>query len=362
MPWKRFFKMLNRKNLIICLDGASWNVIGPLINSGDLPHFKNMIDSGISGRLESFEPLLSPSIWTSIVTGKKPEKHGILHFYNLKNSLTAERLWEIFENHGLKAGVAGFFLTWPPKIKNGFMIPDRYAFDTKTIPNNFSFFQDLTLNRKIGGKTGNSLFYFLKKALANGISVNTIFDGGKVFLFKKIFKPDHLDLFHKEQTVYLNFLVEIFLKCVNDYRPDLSIICIPGTDVLAHRYWKYYKPAGFEQYINKNEKRKYKDIIPNFYKKVDKVIGKLISIFPKDTNVFIISDHGFKSRESSQLFQYKIKTDTVLNYLNLSEELVYTNMGPFVILHQKQSNKNLNKEALFKSYKIFKELKIQQGY
>jgi predicted AlkP superfamily phosphohydrolase/phosphomutase len=140
----------------------------------------------------------------------------------------------------------------------------------------------------------------------------------------------------------------------------LSIICIPGTDVLAHRYWKYYRPEGFEQYINKNEMFKYKNIIPNFYKKVDQEIGRITRKFPTDTNIFVISDHGFKSRESSQLFQYKIKTDDVLKYLDLSEELVYTNMGPFVVFHLKDNDKQPSRKALWNSFKKFKEVKIVQ--
>ena len=40
-----------------------------------------MIDEGVMGKsLATLQPILSPMLWTSIATGKHPEKHGIHGF------------------------------------------------------------------------------------------------------------------------------------------------------------------------------------------------------------------------------------------------------------------------------------------
>ena len=65
------------KVLLIGLDGAEWDRIDPLIAQGELPNLARLKRDGVHGPLESFEPILSPIIWTSIATGKTPEKHGI---------------------------------------------------------------------------------------------------------------------------------------------------------------------------------------------------------------------------------------------------------------------------------------------
>ena len=66
------------KVLLIGLDGASWNVMQPLIDKGRLPNIKQLMDNGCWGTMESPGPLLSEVIWTTIATGKTFQKHGII--------------------------------------------------------------------------------------------------------------------------------------------------------------------------------------------------------------------------------------------------------------------------------------------
>ncbi len=41
------------------------------------PDLAALAHEGVWGSLRSHYPLLSPRIWTSVATGKPPEKHGI---------------------------------------------------------------------------------------------------------------------------------------------------------------------------------------------------------------------------------------------------------------------------------------------
>ncbi|MDP6243751.1 MAG: alkaline phosphatase family protein, partial [Myxococcota bacterium] len=63
--------------LVIGIDGASLRVIQPLMQQGRLPHLESIAQKGVSGPLKSHHPLLSPRVWTSVATGKEPDKHGI---------------------------------------------------------------------------------------------------------------------------------------------------------------------------------------------------------------------------------------------------------------------------------------------
>src|SRR5687768_17206551 len=65
---------------IIGLDGASWNLMNPLIEKGKLPNLKKLRDNGVSGDLASAYPAHSAFLWTTIATGKTKEKHGIGDF------------------------------------------------------------------------------------------------------------------------------------------------------------------------------------------------------------------------------------------------------------------------------------------
>ena len=47
-----------------------------------MPETAKLMARGSFGTLETLEPTESPPIWTSIATGKRPEKHGITGFTN----------------------------------------------------------------------------------------------------------------------------------------------------------------------------------------------------------------------------------------------------------------------------------------
>ena len=95
------------KVVLIGLDGATFDVIQPWIENGDLPNIYNIINSGVSGELESIYNPSSPLAWSSIITGKNPGKHGIFFFadkrqndYSVKyinaRARDGKAIWKIF--------------------------------------------------------------------------------------------------------------------------------------------------------------------------------------------------------------------------------------------------------------------------
>ncbi len=68
--------MDTRKVLLVGWDGADWKIIHPLLDAGKMPNLTALIENGVMGNLSSLRPELSPMLWTSIATGKRPYKHG----------------------------------------------------------------------------------------------------------------------------------------------------------------------------------------------------------------------------------------------------------------------------------------------
>jgi hypothetical protein len=125
---------------LIALDGASWRVMNPLMDRGELPTLARMVRDGTTGSLRTLEGvrLISPSIWTTVATGKSPHEHGIVD-YNQRppngrgprrlvdsTMRKTEALWTILSSHGLDVTVVGWWATWPAEPVNGFMVSDRY--------------------------------------------------------------------------------------------------------------------------------------------------------------------------------------------------------------------------------------------
>ena len=61
-----------RKVCIIGLDGATFDVIEPLIKNGDLPNIASIMKGGVSAELNSTFFPQSAAAWTSFATGKNP--------------------------------------------------------------------------------------------------------------------------------------------------------------------------------------------------------------------------------------------------------------------------------------------------
>src|SRR5581483_11493073 len=72
--------MVRGRVLLIGWDAADWKVIQPLMSAGRMPNVRRLVDTGVSGSLATLHPPLSPMLWTSIATGKRPFKHGVLGF------------------------------------------------------------------------------------------------------------------------------------------------------------------------------------------------------------------------------------------------------------------------------------------
>ena len=52
----------------------------PMVEKGELPAFARLMREGAWGPLQTIEPTLSAVVWTTLITGKTPEQHGIRHF------------------------------------------------------------------------------------------------------------------------------------------------------------------------------------------------------------------------------------------------------------------------------------------
>jgi hypothetical protein len=122
---------------VVGLDGATWDIIDPLIARGKLPVFKKLKESGAWARLRTFEPTLSAVVWTSIATGKSMLKHGIVDWtYVNKEKIqvpysSSEKrvpsIWEMMDEKGRRSVVLGWFVTDPPDAVKGVMVSDSFA-------------------------------------------------------------------------------------------------------------------------------------------------------------------------------------------------------------------------------------------
>ncbi|MEJ2559378.1 MAG: alkaline phosphatase family protein, partial [Anaerolineae bacterium] len=70
-------KSLAVRTLVIGLDGASFSLLRPLMECGQMPFLAKLASAGASGILRSTLPPVTAPAWASFLTGKNPGKHGL---------------------------------------------------------------------------------------------------------------------------------------------------------------------------------------------------------------------------------------------------------------------------------------------
>ncbi|MFQ6089033.1 MAG: alkaline phosphatase family protein [Candidatus Methanofastidiosia archaeon] len=121
------------RTLIIGLDGATWDILMPLIEKNKLPTFKKLLENGVHGPLESTIPPVTGPSWLSFATGKNPGKTGIYDFLNRNDidlrlkpvsskSYQGQSIWDYLTINDYKVGVVAYPNLYPPYPTNNFMI------------------------------------------------------------------------------------------------------------------------------------------------------------------------------------------------------------------------------------------------
>ncbi|NRA10945.1 MAG: alkaline phosphatase family protein, partial [Crocinitomicaceae bacterium] len=129
---------MKKKVVLIGWDAADWNIINPLLEQGKLPTLAKLMKKGVHGNLSTMNPPYSPMLWTSIATGKTPDKHGVLGFLELDAEKQTVRpvtvtqrkvkaIWNILHNQGYRSNLIGWWPSHPAEPINGVIISDQFT-------------------------------------------------------------------------------------------------------------------------------------------------------------------------------------------------------------------------------------------
>lgn len=123
--------------LIVGIDGAAPQVVDAMLANGRLKNLRSIAERGVYGPFKSERSPLSPRVWTTMATGKTPEKHGIYGWVKASTSGNATTelfyssdrkglaLWNILSDAGKSVTVVNWLITYPPEKIRGVMISDH---------------------------------------------------------------------------------------------------------------------------------------------------------------------------------------------------------------------------------------------
>ncbi len=289
--------------IVVGLDGGCPDLIENWIAQGKLPNLKKLIDRGSKAILKSTILPITPTAWTSFLTGKNPGKHGVFDFTERKEGLHELRLvlvgqkpgslWKILTQADKRVIVINVPMTYPPTKVKGVMISGLPALDTRR---DFTYPSHILeeIEREIGE-------------------------------YRIHYKIEFTGENHEEFLRDVHFLIkrrgQVARYLAQNYSWDLLMVHFQATDWAQHYFWKYVDP-------NHPNHDPFPSIarhaIRDVYMHIDKELGKIMKAHNENTNFIVMSDHGFGPL-------YKVVY--LNNYLNKLGYLGFKS-GPRYFLHK----------------------------
>ncbi|MCC6726752.1 MAG: alkaline phosphatase family protein [Saprospiraceae bacterium] len=266
------------------------------MDAGLMPALQSLVECGVKGKLATLDPPLSPTLWTSIATGKRPYKHGIHGFtepdgqggirpiYNTSRQCKA--IWNILTQHQKKTHVVGWWPSHPAEPINGTMISNLY----QRAPNGIQ-----------AGKAWE-------------IRPGTVHPPEKADLFAKLrvhpseltanhiapFVPDFQKIDQSKDKRLLSIAANL-ADCSTIHSAatyimeheqwDFMAVYYDAIDHFCHGFMKYHPPR--REHIPVQDFEFYKNVVNSAYLFHDMMLARLLELAGPDTTVVLISDHGF---------------------------------------------------------------------
>lgn len=274
--------------LLIGLDGATWEVMKPLLSEGRLPNIARLLREGVGAPLRTVRPWYSPVVWTSIVTGKTMDKHGITGFLQqrrdhdrqLPNSRLNRKclaIWNILNQAGYTTGLIGPWVSWPAESLDGYVLTDRIDFRNL---NSTAYPSDLK------GLFFNKLQPEAERSppAAYG-DLTTPLDPRTPPRSPVAANLREASLYYRQDL----WKSRAGLELDRIFSPDFTFLYLRGPDVTGHFFWKYHEP---DASVPASETALFGDMLRRNYIFQDAVIGEYLRHFGSRTLVMIVSDHG----------------------------------------------------------------------
>lgn len=287
--------MTTSRVLLIGWDAADWKVVRPLMDAGKMPNVQQLVKSGVSGEIATLHPPLSPMLWTSIATGKRPFKHGIHGFAEpapdgsgvrpvTNLSRTSKALWNILNQNDRRSTVIGWWPSHPAEPINGVMVSDQY--------------------HRAGGPLAAG--WPLPPYTVHPPGLAGTLAGLR--LHPDLIVPEMVEPFiplareiDQEKDHRLAALLRTLAECASihsaatwllDNQPwDFFAVYYEAIDHFCHSFMRYHPPR--RPWIGERDFEIYHNVVSAAYQLHDQMLGDLLKKAGDGVTVILVSDHGF---------------------------------------------------------------------
>ena len=258
-----FWKSKKRRVVVIGLDGVPFGFLGEMMDRGELSNFQAILREGSLSQMSSTIPCVSSVAWSSYMTGRNPGKHNIYGFVDrdpkafdiyipTSKNMGCQTLWEVLGQQGKRVLVINVPLTYPPRPVNGILIGCFLCMNIDKV----SYPKEISQTLKA---MGYRIDADARQAKTNEAS----------------FLEDLHETLRKR--------VEIGLYLYGKEEWDFFQLHIMETDRMNHFFWDGWA----------DERSLHREAFLKFYREIDQALGEIIKKVDPDSELVLLSDHGF---------------------------------------------------------------------
>jgi len=298
--------------VVIGIDSADWKLIDALIAKGRMPHLASLRERGTSGPIQTLVDFpLSPVVWTSVVTGKTPAKHGITWFLVdqpngqrvpvRSHNRKVKALWNFLAERGRRSTSVGWWASYPAEnVGEGTIVSDALGFHgfgrtaregddgRKTHPPELFPAMDALVppEQQVSVDFAQRFLHFTPEEYRN-----IRFDPAR---HPKRDPGNPIHLFQQYAVTAQGYTAIAEKLLTEPY--DLFLVYYEQVDSFSHLFMKHAAPK--LDWVSEEDHARFKDVVSEWYAYQDELLGRLLAKIDLDTTaVFVLSDHGFKSGE-----------------------------------------------------------------
>lgn len=261
--------------LVIGLDGATLDLMSPLMEQGVMPNLRRIVDSGCHGPLNSTMPPVTAPAWSSFFTGKNPGKHGVYDFWaplragvtrrlNDSRSIVGAKIWDVLGRNGKTVGLFNLPMTYPVPQVEGYAI-------------------------------GGMLSTRLDESFAYPYEIMPLVTGDEPYVIDieplTYVERGARDAMLRDLISMTRRRIDIGVRLLSDYPPDLFMVVFVSTDRIQHFFWHILDPSH-----PRHDVRVARELLPRInecYSLIDEGIGRLVDAAKPSAATIVMSDHGF---------------------------------------------------------------------
>lgn len=250
------------RTLLVGLDAATWDVVEPLLDEGELPNLAALLEDGVHGELTSTTPPMTPLAWTTMATGANPGKHGIYDFVSQDRASKQIRpteydpqprpsIWDVFDAHDRRVGVINYPMVAPPRSVDGFFVSGYPAPGDSTI--------------------------------ASPQSVQRRLDERDYRVHPDADPEDGTRTYYEDVLSLSETQCDVTIELLDEYDVDLLLTVFMAIDWVQHYLW--------------DETIDGVDAVEQCYRDMDTILGRLCEAVGDEWTVAVVSDHGARPIE-----------------------------------------------------------------